>query len=88
MTNSHPVKQYRIRITSGAEKGRYVGMRLANGFSSNPEVQKTPPKIVRGYGLWAQERGATPFSEANTHAVEAEFMAMGYNVELVEVKDS
>jgi hypothetical protein len=60
-------KHYRIRITSGAEAGRYVGMSFGGGYVSNPEVLKSPPVNVpgSGYGLWAQQRGATVFINAD-----------------------
>ena len=79
------MKRFRIRISSGVEKGRYVGMHLS-GFASNPELQKNPPVNVPGYGLWAQERGATEFFEGNTSYVQAELRALGYETELVQVE--
>ena len=79
-------KRNRIRITSGAYKDRFVGMRFGGGLVTNPEVQKNPPVNVEGYGLWAQENAATEFFEGNTDKVVAELKAQGIEAELVEVK--
>ncbi len=79
------MKRRRIRITSGSEAGRYVGMRFGGGLVANPEVQKNPPVNVPGYGLWAQERGATEFFEWKVGSVQAELKALGYETEAVKV---
>ncbi len=86
MKDAPPIKRYRIQIASGVEKGRYVGLRFGGGYVSNPEVQKNPPTNVPGYGLWAQEGGATEFFEGNTARVQAELKALGYDTELVKVE--
>jgi hypothetical protein len=81
-------KRYRVRITAGEHKGRYVGMGFGNGLVTNPEVRKNPPVNVSGtnYALWTQERGATEFFEGNSAKVQAELKAAGYESELVEVE--
>ena len=79
------MKRFRIRITSGGERGRYVGPRFG-GYGSNPEVQKNPPVNVPGYGLWEQEAVATEFFDGNASYVQAEMRALGYDTELVEVE--
>lgn len=78
----------RIRITSGDYTGRYVGLPADTGWLSNPVVQKNPPVTVPGtrYGLVAQERAATEFSEGNVGAVQTDLKALGYQSELVNVK--
>jgi len=78
------MKRFRIRITSGAERGRYVGPHFG-GYGSNPEVQKNPPVNVPGYGLWEQENVATEFFEGNTSYVQAKLRALGFKTELVGV---
>jgi hypothetical protein len=85
MKDAQPIKRYRIRIASGVEKGRYLGLRFGGGYVSNPDVVKNPPTNVPGYGLWAQEGGATEFFEANTAKVQAELERLGYDTELVQV---
>ena len=80
------MKRYRIRIASGVEKGRYVGLRFGGGYVSNPDVQRNPPTNVPGYGLWAQEHAGTQFVEGNTAKVEAELEVLGYDTELVQVE--
>lgn len=81
-------KRYRIRVKSGANAGRYVGVRFGGGYVSNPEVKQTPPVNVDGakYSLWAQEGGAIQFFEGKPEAVQAELSKLGYETELVEVK--
>ncbi len=79
------MKQYRIRIASGEHKGRYVGMSFGGGLVTNPEVQKNPPVNVPGYGLWAQERGATQLFEGKTADVQAALKKLGYETELLEI---
>jgi hypothetical protein len=78
----------RIRITSGDYKGRYIGLPVGSGWGTNPVVQENPPVNVPGtrYGLVAQERAATEFSEANVGAVQTDLESLGYELELVEVK--
>jgi hypothetical protein len=76
------VKLFKIRITSGAETGRYVGGHSA----SNPELRTNPPVNVPGYGLWTQERAATKFLEPNTSYVRAELRALGYETELLPIE--
>jgi len=81
-------KHYRIRITSGAEAGRYVGMSFGGGYVSNPEVLKNPPVNVpgSGYGLWAQQRGATVFINADAaDSAQKVLKALGYTSELETV---
>ena len=73
-----------IRITSGEHKGRYVGQSFGGGLVTNPQVLKNPPVNIPGYGLHAQERGATKFFEQNTARVQADLRALGYESELVE----
>jgi hypothetical protein len=77
-----PVKLFKIRITSGTEKGRYVGVYSV----SNPELRSNPPVNIPGYGLWVQELSATKFLELNTSYVQAELRALGYDSELVPVE--
>ena len=78
----------RIRITSGDYKGRYVGLPADGGWVSNPVVEKDPPVNVPGtrYGLYAQEKAATKFSEENVRGVQSDLEALGYTSKLVEVK--
>jgi hypothetical protein len=78
----------RIRITSGDYKGRYIGLPVGSGWVTNPVAQSNPPVNVPGtkYGLVAQERAATEFSEGNVEAVQSDLKALGYESELVEVK--
>jgi hypothetical protein len=79
------VKLFKIRITSGTEKGRYVGVHFG-GYQSTPDMLINPPINVPGYGLWLQERAATRFLEPNTSYVQAELRALGYETELVPVE--
>ncbi|HXX24447.1 MAG TPA: hypothetical protein VEO19_14975 [Terriglobia bacterium] len=79
------MKLYRIMIASGDYKGRYVGMQFGGGLVTNPDVQKNPPVNVGGYGLWAQERGATQFFEGKTGEVQEALKKMGYDTEVVEI---
>jgi hypothetical protein len=77
-----------IRITSGDYKGRYIGLPVGSGWGTNAVVQNNPPVNVPGtrYGLYAQEKAATKFSEANVRGVQSDLEALGYESELVEVK--
>jgi hypothetical protein len=78
----------RIRVTSGAYKGRYIGLPVGSGWGTNPVVQKNPPVNVAGtrYGVYSQEQAATEFSEGNVGAVQTDLKALGYESELVEVR--
>ena len=78
----------RIRITSGDYKGRYVGLPVGSGWDANPVAQTNPPVNVPGtrYGVYAQEKAATKFSEENVEVVQSDLKALGYESELVEVK--
>ena len=77
-----------IRITSGDYKGRYIGLPVGSGWGTNPVVQNNPPVNVPGtrYGVYAQEKAATKFSDENVEAVQSDLKALGYESELVEVK--
>jgi hypothetical protein len=77
-----------IRLTSGDYKGRYIGLPVGSGWDTNPVVQKNPPVNVPGtrYGVYAQEKAATKFSEENVSAVQSDLKALGYESELVEVR--
>jgi hypothetical protein len=90
-------KRYVIRITTEANlglpeisgyilKGRYVGLRFRGRSVNNSGVQKDAPVNVPGWGLWAQEGGATEFfGESNAARVQAQLKALGLESELVEV---
>lgn len=78
-------KRYRVRITSGPEQGRYVGLRFGRGMVTNPAMQQNPPVNVPDYGLWAQERAATVSFEGPARTVQADLKPFGYDSELVEV---
>jgi hypothetical protein len=78
-------KRYRVRITSGLEQGRYVGLRFGCGMVTNPAMQQNPPVNVADYGLWAQERTATVSFEGPARTIQADLKALGYDSELVEV---
>jgi hypothetical protein len=81
------MKRYRIKITSGDAKGRYIGMRFGGGLVTNPEVQKNPPVNMTGttYGLWAQRSGATEFFEGPVLSVQAELKRLGFDSALEDV---
>jgi hypothetical protein len=59
-----------------------------SGWGRHPVVQKNPPVNVPGtrYGVYAQEKAATKFSEGNVEVVQSDLKALGYESELVEVK--
>ena len=80
-------KCYRVRITSGTEKGRYVGARVRDAFVTDPSVQKDPVN-VGGHCLWMQERSATKSSESEARAVQADLKFLGYESELVQVHEA
>ncbi|HTU33227.1 MAG TPA: hypothetical protein VMF66_05440 [Candidatus Acidoferrum sp.] len=79
---------YKVRIKSGSEAGRWVGAGFGGGLVTNPEVQLHPPVNVPGIaGLWAQERAAAIyFNTSAAGDVQAKLKALGYETELVEVK--
>ncbi len=85
-SESKGIRRYRIRITAGDQKGRYIGPPFAGGLVTNPEVRENPPVNIPGYGLHVQERAATQYFEGKTAKVEAELKALGYSTELIEVK--
>jgi hypothetical protein len=76
-----------IRITSGDYKGRYIGLPVGTGGGTNPAKKNTPVNVPgTRYGLYAQEKAATKFSEANVRGVQSDLEALGYKSKLVEVK--
>jgi hypothetical protein len=76
-----------IRITSGDYKGRYIGLPVGSGWGAKP-VGQNPPVNIPGtrYGVYAQEKAATKFSEGNVEAVQSDLKALGYESEFIEVK--
>jgi hypothetical protein len=76
-----------IRITSGDYKGRYIGLPVGSGGTS-PVVKKNTPVSVPGtrYGLYAEKKAATKFSDENVRAVQSDLEALGYKSKLVAVK--
>jgi hypothetical protein len=81
-------ERFKIRITSGEAKGRYIGAQFDGSSVSDPDVQNNPPMNVPGteYGLHAQEKAATEFFEGGGQSVQAELQLLGYESELVAVK--
>jgi hypothetical protein len=76
-----------IRITSGDYKGRYIGLPVGNSGGTNLAKKNTPVNVPGArYGLYAQEKAATKFSEANVRGVQSDLEALGYKWKLVEVK--
>ena len=77
------MKRFRITIMSGEHAERYVG-----GLVANPEMQNDPPEGIPGtnYGSYAQEQGATQFFEHGANEALAKLRALGYELELVDVK--
>jgi hypothetical protein len=76
-----------IRITSGDYKGRYVGLPVGTGGGTNLAKKNTPVNVPgTRYGLYAQEKAATKFSEENVRGVQTDLKARGYESKLVEVK--
>ena len=75
-----------IRITSGDYKGRYIGLPVGSG-GTNLAKKNTPVNVPGArYGLYAQEKAATKFSEENVRGVQSDLEALGYTSKLVEVK--
>ena len=76
-----------IRITSGDYKGRYIGLPVGHGGGTNLAKKNTPVNMPgTRYGLYAQEKAATKFSEENVRGVQSDLEALGYKSRLVEVK--
>ena len=76
-----------IRITSGDYKGRYIGLPVGNSGDTIPAKKNTPVNVPgTRYGLYAQEKAATKFSEENVRGVQSDLEALGYKSRLVEVK--
>jgi hypothetical protein len=75
-----------IRIT-GDYKGRYIGLPVGNSGDTNLAKKNTPVNVLGArYGLYAKEKAATKFSEANVRRVQPDLEALGYKSKLVEVK--
>jgi hypothetical protein len=79
-------KNCRIRITSGAYAGRYVGLLHSGvGLVTNPELLENPPVNIpeAGYGLWAQQRSASVFLNPEAaDSAQKVLKALGYDSEL------
>ena len=76
-----------IRITSGDYKGRFIGLPVGNGGGINLTKKNTPVNVPgTRYGLYAQEKAATKFSEENVRGVQSDLEALGYKSKLVAVK--
>ena len=59
---------------------------MGSGWDANPVAQSNPPVNVPGtrYGVYAQDKATTKFSEKNVSAVQSDLKALGYESELVE----
>jgi hypothetical protein len=81
-------ERFRIRITSGEAKGRYVGARFDGSAAGDPALQDQPPIDVPGseHGLHENEKAATEFFEGGAQSVQAELQLLGYESELVAIK--
>ncbi len=78
-----------IRIKSGPNTGRYVGMHFGGGLVTNHEVLNNPPVNVPGsdkYGLWVQKPAATRFLEVAIYNAAAELTQLGHDVEIIPVQ--
>jgi hypothetical protein len=60
---------------------------VGSGWDANPVAQSNPPVNVPGtrYGVYAQDKATTKFSEKNVSAVQSDLKALGYESELVEL---
>jgi hypothetical protein len=83
------MKRLRIKILLGEHAERYVGQPFG-GLVANPEMENDPPVDIPGtnYGSYVQEQGATQFFEHGAHEAFAKLRALGYELELLEVKKS
>lgn len=80
---------YRIRVTNGDSKGRYVGPRFDGGLITNLEALANQEVKIAGteYSLHVQKGPATQFFEPATPGVQSELKRQGYDTELVPVDD-
>jgi hypothetical protein len=82
------MKRFRIKLTSGEHAERYVGQSFSSGLVTSEEMQSDPLVDIHGthYGSCAQEQSAIQFFEHGAYEAFVKLRALGYKLELVEVK--
>jgi hypothetical protein len=84
------MKRFRIKITSGIHADRYIGQSFSSGLVASEELQRDPPVDIprTHYGSYALEQSAIQFFEHGAYEAFVKLRALGYEIELMEVRKS
>ncbi|MFZ0883752.1 MAG: hypothetical protein WAN14_10170 [Candidatus Acidiferrales bacterium] len=86
------MRRFRIRITSGRYKGRYVGPNFSDGLVTSPEHIASRDVSIPGtlYSLYEQMRSASEYLLGTADQVQRRLKNFGYDSEreAVDVLDS
>ena len=81
------MKTYRVKVTSGNYKGRFIGPNIGRGLVTNPALLETPQVPLSGtdFSLYAQEDAANRFFPEKAAEVQKQLTSLGLTCELVPV---
>jgi hypothetical protein len=82
------MKRFRIKLTSGEHADRYIGQSSSSGLVPIADMQNDPPADIplTKYGPYRQDQNAIHFFEHGAYQAFVKLRALGYEIEMVEVK--
>lgn len=82
------MKRFLIKILSGDHADRYIGQSLGSGLVASEEMKDDHPIdiLLTNYGSYGQEQSAIQFFEHGAYEAFVKLHALGYEVEMKEVK--